>query len=191
MNFGVNCGRAETLAGAIALGEASETERKEYRAHVAACPSCLAANGGEREIERVMAVAVNARDEERWEPAVRAVTLRRSQPVGVLRWGAVAATAAVFAFAMFNPQPHPAVSHRAANGSEAVAALTTQAAPRREQRAESLVFEASSARRPALFALSTDRSGKPTSCRIVRASGFRSLDDAVCRAAMQTRTPNR
>ncbi len=191
MNVGVHCGRAETLAGAIALGEANEAERKEYRAHVAACPGCLAANGGEREIERVMAAAVNARDEERWEPALRAVTRRRSQPVGLLRWGAVAATAAAFAFAIFNPQPHPAVSHRAANGAEAIAALTTQSAPRREQRAESLVFESSSAQRQALFALSTDRSGKPTSCRIVRTSGFRSLDDAVCRAAMRTRTPNR
>jgi len=191
MNFGVHCGRAETLAGAIALGEANETERKEYRAHVAACPSCLAVNGGEREIERVMAVAVNARDEERWEPALRTVTRRRSQSVGVLRWGAVAATAAALAFAILNPQPHPAVSHRAANGSEAVAALTTQSAPRREQQAESLVFETSPAHQPALFALSTDRSGKPTSCRIVRTSGFHSLYDAVCRAAMQTRTPNR
>ncbi len=87
MNFGVHCGRAETLAGAIALGEANETERKEYRAHVAACPSCLAANGGEREIERVMAVAVRARDEERWEPALRAVTLRRLQSAGMLALG--------------------------------------------------------------------------------------------------------
>jgi len=191
MKLGVHCGRAETLAGAIALGEANESERKEYRAHVAACPSCLTANGGEREIERVMALAVTARDEERWEPATRSVTLRRSRPVGVARWGAVAATAAAFAFAIFNPQPHPAVSHRPANGSEAVAALTTQSAPRHEQQAESLVFETSPAHQPALFALSTDRSGKPTSCRIVRTSGFRSLDGAVCRAAMQTRTPNR
>ena len=191
MDFGVHCGRAETLAGAIALGESNETERKEYRAHVAACPGCLAANGGEREIERVMALAVMARDEERWEPALRTATRRRSQPVRMLRWGAVAATAAAFAFAILNPQPHPAVSHRAATGSEAVAALTTQTAPRRETQAESLTFESSGARRPALFALRTDRSGKPTSCSIVRTSGFRSLDDAVCRAAMQTRTPNR
>jgi anti-sigma factor RsiW len=189
MKVGVHCGQAETLAGAIALGEASEAERREYRAHVAGCPKCLAANGGEREIERVMAVALQARDDESWEPALRPAGARRSQPLRVLRWGAVAATAALFAFTVLNTQPRPAALHRAAHASEAIAALNTQSAPHREQQAESLTFATAPARREqALFALSVDRNGRPTSCRIVRTSGFRSLDDAVCRAAMQTRT---
>ena len=46
---------AETLAGAIALGEATDQERDAYRRHLAVCRACLDAFGGEREIERVMA----------------------------------------------------------------------------------------------------------------------------------------
>jgi TonB family protein len=66
-----NCSRAEILAGAIALGEASEAEREEYRQHIATCASCLGALGGEREIERVMAAVAQARDAETWEPLPR------------------------------------------------------------------------------------------------------------------------
>ncbi|HTV91788.1 MAG TPA: TonB family protein [Verrucomicrobiae bacterium] len=66
-----NCSRAEILAGAIALGEASEAEREEYRRHIATCSSCLGALGGEREIERVMAAVAQARDVETWEPLPR------------------------------------------------------------------------------------------------------------------------
>ncbi|MGB6984718.1 MAG: TonB family protein [Candidatus Aquilonibacter sp.] len=65
------CSRAEILGGAIALGEASEAEREEYRNHIATCASCLAALGGEREIERVMASVAQARDAETWEPIPR------------------------------------------------------------------------------------------------------------------------
>jgi TonB family protein len=66
-----NCSRAESLAGAIALGEASEAEREEYRQHIATCAMCLRALGGEREIERVMAAVSQARDAETWEPLPR------------------------------------------------------------------------------------------------------------------------
>ena len=62
------CSRAEILAGAIALGEATEAEREEYRKHLATCASCLRSLSGEREIERVMAKLAQARDEETWEP---------------------------------------------------------------------------------------------------------------------------
>ena len=65
------CSRAEVLAGAIALGEATEVEREEYRKHIATCASCIAALGGEREIERVMAAVAQARDAETWEPIPR------------------------------------------------------------------------------------------------------------------------
>lgn len=65
------CSRTEILAGAIALGEATEAEREEYRNHISTCASCLAALGGEREIERVMATIAQARDAETWEPIPR------------------------------------------------------------------------------------------------------------------------
>lgn len=76
------CERAEVLAGAIALGEATDIERDEYRGHISACAPCLRALGGEREIERVMDVVAQARDDETWEPA--ATTQRRERPA--LRW---------------------------------------------------------------------------------------------------------
>lgn len=64
-----SCARAEILAGAVALGEANETERDEYRRHVAMCAPCLQSLGGEREIERVMSIVVEARNSEVWAPA--------------------------------------------------------------------------------------------------------------------------
>lgn len=60
--------RIEALAGAIALGEASDDERREYREHIATCHSCLRALGGEREIERVAATVSAAREDEVWQP---------------------------------------------------------------------------------------------------------------------------
>ncbi|HET6896238.1 MAG TPA: TonB family protein [Candidatus Baltobacteraceae bacterium] len=71
--------RIEAIAGAIALGEASDEERREYREHIAACRGCLDALGGEREIERVAATVPAARDQEVWEPDVRNVVEARLQ----------------------------------------------------------------------------------------------------------------
>jgi Putative zinc-finger/TonB C terminal len=190
MTIGVRCERAETLAGAIALGEANEVERNAYRAHLAACPSCLEAFGGEREIERVMAIAARAREDERWEPALRTVRDRRFQPAALVRWSTALATAALFTLALLTPQRGTVIAHRPSNGSSAIAALNTQIAPRNEQQAESLAFGSASAHNEAaVFALSIDRHGRPKACRIVRTSGFSRLDDAVCRAAMQTHAP--
>lgn len=88
------CDRAEVLAGAIALGEATDAERNEYRAHLSACQRCLTSLSGERELERLSAVVATARDEESWEPALpppwvaqrarRAKLLRYSASVGAL-----------------------------------------------------------------------------------------------------------
>lgn len=64
-----HCSRTEILAGAIALGEATQAQREEYRKHIATCASCLDAFGGERDIERVMSTVAQARDSETWEPA--------------------------------------------------------------------------------------------------------------------------
>jgi TonB family protein len=66
-----DCSRAETLAGAVALGEASNAERDAYRRHLSGCSRCISALGGERAIERTMETVARAREAERWEPDVR------------------------------------------------------------------------------------------------------------------------
>lgn len=66
------CNQAEVLAGAIALGEATDAERQAYRGHVATCSACLRANGGEHEIERTMACVGRARADETWDPDLTA-----------------------------------------------------------------------------------------------------------------------
>ena len=71
--------RFEKIAGAIALGEATDDERREYREHIAACSSCLQALGGEREIERVVSTVSSARESEVWEPDIRNVVASRMQ----------------------------------------------------------------------------------------------------------------
>lgn len=79
--------RAEALAGAIALGEASETERLEYRSHLALCETCRRALGGEREIERTAAVVARARESEIWEPDVLGrLGARRRRSARVVAW---------------------------------------------------------------------------------------------------------
>jgi len=69
--------RSEVLAGAIILGEATDKERLEYRQHIATCPACLIAYGGEHELRRLQDVVTEARRSERWEPDVRAPVLAR------------------------------------------------------------------------------------------------------------------
>ncbi|MDQ6932905.1 MAG: zf-HC2 domain-containing protein, partial [Candidatus Eremiobacteraeota bacterium] len=63
--------RAEIIAGAIALGEATDDERIEYRRHLAGCARCLHTLGGEHELIRVGALIGVARESEVWEPDVR------------------------------------------------------------------------------------------------------------------------
>jgi TonB family protein len=89
------CSRAEILAGAIALGEATEAERDEYRNHISTCASCLAALGGEREIERVMATVLQARDAETWEPIPRRLGERSRARVRIWSTGAAVLAAAL------------------------------------------------------------------------------------------------
>ncbi len=134
-----DCARAETNAGALALGEASDAERDEYRAHVARCAPCLNALGGERDIERTMQIVAQARDEESWAPHVRidfkkrAVVTRHAWQFGLaaaavaLLWlGAralvpVAGTPAVEHVAIAAHQPvAPAGERRAAAGHDLV-----------------------------------------------------------------------
>ena len=96
-----NCSRVESLAGAIALGEASEAEREEYRQHIASCAVCLRALGGEREIERVMAAVSKARDAETWEPLPRRLG-ERSRGRFWRTGAAVLATALAVSFGVHN-----------------------------------------------------------------------------------------
>ncbi|HTA38535.1 MAG TPA: TonB family protein [Candidatus Acidoferrales bacterium] len=74
-----DCARAETLAGAIALEEATDGERDAYRRHLSSCAHCVETLGGERDIERVMSVVARARDQESWEPDLRNALRDRSR----------------------------------------------------------------------------------------------------------------
>jgi len=92
------CARAEVLAGAVALGEASDVERDQYRRHLAGCGRCVSALGGEREIERVASVVASARDAETWEPDARGwMAARRQRRMTAWRFGVsgIAAAAVV------------------------------------------------------------------------------------------------
>lgn len=168
MTSGVDCTRAEILAGSLALGEASEGDLDAYRRHVAVCSHCVTTLGGEREIERVMAVVAQARDAERWEPQLRAV-LRARDPQWRrgLSWAAALAAVAILSFAgqRLAEQRHAAgapaghalvvvhnvVTLPSARDERSIAELGTQSAPRAEQRAESLAMApAGSANRDAM-----------------------------------------
>ncbi|GAC1388680.1 MAG: hypothetical protein NVSMB31_03110 [Vulcanimicrobiaceae bacterium] len=81
--------RAEVLAGAIALGEATDEERVEYRRHLAACAACLQSLGGEHELERLHSVVQQAHESEMWEPDVRGPLLDRvnTAPRRIAKYG--------------------------------------------------------------------------------------------------------
>ena len=180
-----DCMSAQRLAGAIAVGDASEEEREVYRGHIAICPRCLNELGGEREIERVMNVVVQARDDERWDPDLRTRLARRPAPRRSWVW--VAGLAAVVAFAVglrgVERPPAPTTPHViSAQEVRALAALDTQTGPRREGRAESLTVGTTTI--STSFAVSLNQRGIPVRCTITKSSGLRGLDESVCRAAM-------
>jgi len=182
-----DCSQAQLLAGAIALGEAGDAERDAYRAHVAGCGRCLLDLGGEREIERVIAVVARARDQERWEPDLRTALVRRRRiRVG---WAVSAVLAAVVLVVSLRvtERPNPAVSPAhaiTAQEARALAALDTQTVSRPQGRAESLVVGATTV--SASFEMSVDARGIPVRCAITKSSGDRSLDQSVCNAAMRS-----
>jgi hypothetical protein len=186
-----DCAQAEMLAGAIALGEANEAQRNSYRAHLAACPRCCAELGGEREIERVMALPADASKAERWAPDLRHVH-RRARPQRALQWAAVLGAIAMLIFGVRATQKHvpvtavprPPVVASSSQAERAVAALNTQTAPQREHQAESLVFAGTSTMR---LDVSVDGRGLPKRCTIIKSSGDRALDQAVCRAALKAK----
>lgn len=187
------CARVEALAGAIALGEADEAQRNEYRAHLATCARCCLEFGGEREIERVMAVATRAQDAERWTPDLRHARGQARRPWYAWTFaaavGVIAILVLIFGVRLTQKQSaivtasKPAISS-SAQADRAVAALNTQIAPRREHQAESLAFGGTGTMR---FELSIDGRGMPKRCTIVKSSGYRALDQAVCRAALHAK----
>jgi len=81
--------RAEVLAGAITLGEATDEERLEYRRHLAGCAKCLQSLGGEHELERLNSLVQEAHASEIWEPDVRGPLMDRVNltPRRVARYG--------------------------------------------------------------------------------------------------------
>jgi hypothetical protein len=185
-----NCAAAEILAGAIALGEAGDEERHAYREHLSTCRRCLAQIGGEREIERVINLVVQARDRERWQPDVRRALARVPSRRRAWRWGTGLAAAAAFIVAILGTQRHaPVVLHSvSAPDVRTVAELSTQTIPQREHRAESLAFAGAQAARPTItFEVRLDARGKPTRCTVVKHAGRPSLDAALCNAVMRAR----
>ncbi len=79
----------ESLAGAIALGEATDADRRAYREHIAGCTECLTELGGEHELARTNAIVAEARDGEVWNPQLGSVFRRRSRGLSpVVRFAA-------------------------------------------------------------------------------------------------------
>ncbi len=186
-----DCSLAETLAGAIAIGEAGDAERDSYRAHVAGCERCLQEFGGEREMERVMSAVLRARDDERWEPDIRKALVRRAAPRQAWRWGAVLAAVVIAIGGAFSFEKRPqAAPPQHTTSARDIAAIGTQSAPRREGRAESLVVGSAAPLRTS-FTLSFDGRGTPLHCAITKSSGDRALDRAVCTAALHVRYTRR
>jgi TonB family protein len=101
------CRDAEIAAGAIALGEATESERDAYRLHLSRCADCVRTLGGEREIERTMQRLVDAREAETWQPAVSPARLRPRR--AGFAWG-MTAMAVVVVAASWLALPHPGSS---------------------------------------------------------------------------------
>ncbi|MDQ2865453.1 MAG: TonB family protein [Candidatus Eremiobacteraeota bacterium] len=92
------CQRAEVLAGAIALDEAGDAEREEYRGHLSGCSRCLEALGGEFAIERAMATVREARASETWQPVLTPVLSKHERRMrSFARFGLSAAIVAIVA----------------------------------------------------------------------------------------------
>lgn len=194
MTTRLECAHAEALAGAIALGEAMDCERERYRAHLATCARCRHEFGGERQIERVMAVPAQAHETERWEPDLRSAWRQPRRRPAVWKSAALVAAAAIVIFGIQTMRQHPTVATQRSAASQsssqqaerAVAVLNTQTMPRREQRAESLAVTSTlPATRDVILRLRMNGRGAPTSCTIAKSSGDGAIDDAVCRAALR------
>jgi hypothetical protein len=183
-----DCASTQRLAGAIALGEADDAQREAYRSHLSMCGTCLREFGGEREIERVMSLVSRAREDERWEPALRLAPRRAGAGRGVLVLASTLAALAIVAGIRTWERPGapaPSVPAIASHEAQALAALDTRTGPKREARAESLAV--GSATYAAGLEITVDEHGHPQRCRISTSSGDRAFDVSICRAAMHAR----
>jgi hypothetical protein len=117
--------------------------------------------------------------------------MRRRARYGAWRWAAALAAVAALAIGVRAMESHPSPAivarHSAAvegGAARAVAALTTQTAPRREHEAESLAFAPAA---PSTMAFNVRLDGRaPGRCVVTKSSGNHTLDQAVCRAALRT-----
>jgi hypothetical protein len=199
MRIGADCGQAEVLAGAIALGEAGDAERNAYREHLSVCRRCLVSIGGEREIERVMSVIGQAREQEHWQPQARSLFSRAKSRGPFVRWSAAVVAALLVVFvARQGYQSHPVVvnsvtppaktSVTAEQEARVVAALGTQSVPKREHHAESLAFSArENAAQTITVKVSFDAAGKPTHCKGVHHASSQKLVATLCDMVMRGR----
>jgi hypothetical protein len=196
MKSGPDCTRAEILGGAIALGEASDSQRNEYREHLSVCRRCLAAIGGEHEIERITGLVTRARDQERWEPDLRASLARPTRRHAGWVWAATLTIALVFVVGSISNRHSVGVATNAAvpvraqlatrPDDRAIAALGTQAQQHRGDRAESLAFTSGAgARRTVTFQVRLDAQGKPVHCTVVKGSINLELGASLCDAVMR------
>lgn len=67
--------RFDSLAGALALGEASTEEREQFEAHAADCRPCR--EQGADELIAVRERITTARDEETWRPSLGSALMSR------------------------------------------------------------------------------------------------------------------
>jgi len=120
----------EIIAGAIALGEATDADRREYREHIAGCAECLTELGGEHELARTNASIGAARDGEVWNPQIANVLRRRSRALSpAVRFAsAFAVTFALAAGALhyFTPPAQTAPAVTVATSNAATRAATSQ-----------------------------------------------------------------
>ncbi len=120
--------RIESIAGAIALDEASDAERRAYREHIAACARCLHEFGGEHEIARVASVVSSARDGEVWQPNVRSVLeIEKHRGTRAIRYAVFAAVLCIAAIIAFQAFPRTAPMPRVATVAKVTAPRTVSA----------------------------------------------------------------
>lgn len=181
-----DCARAEVIAGALALQEATDAERDAYRRHLAQCSRCADELLGELEFERMGRVLVQARSDERWEPDVRGAFQRRKARsawrFGLASIGAASVAAAACLVLLFAGRQAPAPPLAALREQALAAVRTVPTAPFAAQRAESLsVLPASGAS----IQIGLDRRGNPTNCSVTKSSGSVSLDKQICKNALK------
>ncbi len=130
----------EILAGAIALGEATDADRREYREHIAHCAECLDELGGEHELARTTASIGAARDGEVWNPEMGNVFRRRPRGLSpVVRLAAVfavtfACAAAILHYSVLAASTAPPTLAGLTNGPVMHRANVPAAAPQGQRK---------------------------------------------------------